>query len=254
MLERFETPAGLVAYRSPLLAERGVPHLFSTRRGTDGRVLDPSALDRALERTLCAAAGRPDARIVRVRQVHGATVLEAHVVTERDGRAQPLEADGLVGTAADQLLAVSVADCVPVLLSDAAGRRVAAVHAGWRGLVAGVLAQAVRCLQGAPPLWAAIGPCLSLERFEVGPEVARAFVAAGLAAAVRTGRGPRPHVDLRRAAEQELRACGVARIDGTDRCTWEHAEEFFSHRRDVTHGGAAATGRMLALIGAASQA
>lgn len=249
MLERFETADGLVGYRSPLLAARGVPHLFSTRRGPGGLELDAGRLDPARERALGAAAGSAGARIVRVRQVHGARVLEHQGPAPRPG-SELSEADGLVGGAADVLLAVSVADCVPVLLSDASGARVAAVHAGWRGLVAGVLPEAVRRLGAAAPLVAAIGPCLSLERFEVGDEVARAFEAAGLAEAVVAGR-PRPHVDLRLAARLQLRSSGVADVEGTDRCTWGHAGEFFSHRRDVTHGGASATGRMLALIGTA---
>jgi YfiH family protein len=206
--------------------------------------------DPASERALGTAAGRSGARIVRVRQVHGACVREASGRDSREG-AQLTEADGLVGAAVDQLLAVSVADCVPVLLSDARGARVAAVHAGWRGLVAGVLPEAVRSLRGSAPLVAAIGPCLSLERFEVGEEVARAFEAAGLAEAVAARSGARPHVDLRLAARLQLRKSGVAEVEGTDRCTWNHRHEFFSYRRDVTHGGARTTGRMIALIGAA---
>jgi hypothetical protein len=126
---------------------------------------------------------------------------------------------------------------------------VAAVHAGWRGLVAGVIPRALAAL-GEPAAAAAIGPCVSTARFEVGSEVARAFEEAGLGGAVRRGHGARPRVDLRAAARLQLERGGVAVVDETDRCTWEHADEFYSHRRDVTHGGSATTGRMGAAIGA----
>jgi YfiH family protein len=156
------------------------------------------------------------------------------------------------------LLAVRVADCVPVLLAGGEGRVVAAVHAGWRGIIAGVLPAAVKTFADsfhlpAPGLVAAIGPCISGVHFEVGPEVARAFVAAGLAPAVQgttasDGAGAKPHIDLRRAARMQLEQEGIpARaIDDTDRCTYTHAAEFFSHRRD--HG---VTGRMAAAIACA---
>jgi hypothetical protein len=98
---------------------------------------------------------------------------------------------------------------------------------------------------------AAIGPCLSLERFEVGPEVAEAFARAGLGSTVHERAGARPHVDLRTAAARQLAAAEVERIDTTDRCTWNDAEEFYSYRRDVTHGGKPRTGRLGALIAAA---
>jgi hypothetical protein len=107
---------------------------------------------------------------------------------------------------------------------------------------------------GEGELAAAIGPCLSLERFEVGPEVAGAFEDAGLGAAVDRRPASRPHGDLRAAAAIQLERAGVRRIDATDRCTFEHADEFWSHRRDVTRGGRARTGRLAALIATAAAA
>ncbi len=246
MLERFRDDDGFTGYRSPLLDELGVPHLFTTRIGGARRDdLDLGALDRtALERVLRAARA-PLARLATVKQVHGASVVVLGALP-----AAPPRADALVSARSDLLLCIHVADCVPVLMASADGRRVAAVHAGWRGLVAGVIPRALAELEGSE-IVAAIGPCISCERYEVGPEVAQAFAQAGLAAAVHERLPARPRVDLRGAAELQLRAAGVRRIDSTDRCTHRDAEEFFSHRRDVTHGALASTGRLGALIGAA---
>lgn len=260
MLERFTTADGLAGYRSPLLEEHGVPHAFSTRLAGSGE-LDAGVLDEVTCARLAALAGVSGVRVRGLRQVHGDRVVEAGAGPapgEEDGQPLP-EADALVTGLPSELLAVRVADCVPVLLADEHGRRVAAAHAGWRGIVAGVLASAIRSLRGddgpAPRFVAAVGPCIGPERFEVGPEVAEAFVAAGLAPAVLEGRGPRPHVDLRLACELQLLAAGALAVEGTDRCswdcTWEGTPEFFSHRRDVTHGGRSRTGRMAAVIATA---
>jgi hypothetical protein len=159
------------------------------------------------------------------------------------------QADALVTERKDVLVGVHVADCVPVLLARADGRRVAAVHAGWRGLVAGVLPHALELL--GKNAVAALGPCIGEGAFEVGPEVAEAFARAGLEHVIRARENARPHVDLRAAAEAQLRAGGVRLLDSTDRCTYRDADEFFSFRRDVTHGGRAHTGRLGAWIGVA---
>ena len=239
-------PDGLPGYRSPALEALGVPHLFTTRCGGAGAALDLARVDGQAGRAVAAAAGAPGADIVRVRQVHGSGVVDA----DADLPEPPPEADALLVSRPNRLVAARVADCVPVLLAAPDGRRVAAVHAGWRGLVAGAIPAALSAL--GPCAAAAVGPCVSQARFEVGPEVALLFHAAGLGEAVeeRAG-GLRPRVDLRRAAELQLARAGVPAIDTTDRCTFEHADEFYSHRRDVTHGGRASTGRMAGVIGAA---
>jgi len=243
VLERFESCDGLVGYRSRELAAIGVPHAFTTRISRAG-ALDVGALDGELTRRLARLAGvAEDALVADLRQVHGAEVREVG-----PGPFAPdVEADGLVTEERDRLLVVRTADCVPVLIARDDGRRVAAVHAGWRGLVAGVVPRALEVLGGGE--WAAaIGPCISGARFEVGPEVRAAFERRGLGAAVHAPAGARPRVDLRAAVAIQLERAGVRRIDGTDRCTYEHADEFYSHRRDVTHGGWPRTGRLAALI------
>lgn len=251
-LHRFQEEDGFVGYRSPLLASIGIPHLFTTRL-KGGRELDRgTGRGPAQDARVARAAGLPDARLVSVKQVHGARVLQLGpgALPEALPDANE-EADGLLSERQDVLIGVHTADCVPVLLARPDGRRVAAVHAGWRGLVAGILPHASACF-GPGPLWAAIGPCLSLERFEVGPEVVEAFGRADLSAAIDEPPEGRARIDLRSAAATQLERAGVERIEISDRCTYLHGEEFYSYRRDVTHGSQARTGRLAAWIAAIS--
>jgi polyphenol oxidase len=148
---------------------------------------------------------------------------------------------------------VTAADCLPVLLAADDGRAVAAAHAGWRGLAAGVLEQTVRVLVeqagcAAAGLQAWLGPCIGPEHFEVGEDVLRAFGVDGV--------HPAPHftprrrsdgsaawlADLPALARARLREAGVQRVQGGHWCTVADASRFFSHRRDRS------TGRMLAAI------
>lgn len=255
LLERVRGPGAAVGYRSPALAALGVPHWFSTRRGAEpgdpagpgGGGLDLGELDEARKRLVTAAAGAPDARIVRARQVHGALVLDGDAALKTCAG----EADAIVASRADRLALVRVADCVPVLLAGPQGARVAAVHAGWRGIVAGVVPAALEALGECAA--AAVGPCISAAHFEVGEEVADVFRAVELGEVVSEREGSRPHVDLRRAVRiQLLRARPELRhaLDASNLCTYAHADELWSHRRDVTHGGRASTGRQGAAIAA----
>ena len=149
-----------------------------------------------------------------------------------------------------------VADCLPVLLCDAQGRAVGAAHAGWRGLVAGVVektAKRVAELAQCDPetLHAYLGPAIGPRSFEVGEEVRDAFLAAaapGEREASESAFVPRTDVpgkhwaDLYELARLRLARLGVRRITGGDDCTVTHPERFYSYRRDRT------TGRMAALI------
>jgi len=224
MLHRTAHPDGTITYQSPLLAGIGVSHAFSTR----GFELAQTA----------AAVGLGGHQVLRVKQVHGTAV-------ERTGGC---EADAIVVDQSDRSGAlpgaacVVTADCVPILLATPNGKAVAAVHAGWRGLVAGVIEAAVEEL--GQPFIAAVGPCISVNHFEVGQEVADQFDPAF----VHTDLGERPHIDLRAAAVHRLKQSGAQAVDTTDRCTYEHTREFYSYRREVTHNGDAATGRMFAII------
>jgi len=154
-------------------------------------------------------------------------------------------ADGAVSARNGIVCAVLTADCLPVLLTDTAGRRVAAAHAGWRGLAAGILEAAAAALRrpGAE-LLAWIGPGIGAGAYEVGEEVRETFLARAPAAAAAFDRGPRGrwHADLERLARLSLEAAGVSRVYGGGFCTFTDAERFFSHRRE------APCGRMASLI------
>jgi len=166
-----------------------------------------------------------------LRQVHS-----ARVVAAAPGSCG--EADALVTTDRGLALLVATADCVPVLL--AAEAAVAAVHAGWRGVAAGVVAAAVESLarHGAPhELVAWIGPAIGPCCYEVGPEVAAAVAAASAAEVMRAGARGRPHVDLGRAVALQLGAAGVTRITRLPWCTRCHGEWLWSYRRDGESAG-----------------
>lgn len=174
-----------------------------------------------------------------LRQVHGTRVVDA-------ARAAPgSEADACVSTTPGRVCALLTADCVPVLLCDRAGTCVGAAHAGWRGLAAGVLENAVRAMH-APPgaLLAWLGPGIGPAAFEVGEEVRAAFLAAdpGAGEAFAPSAGGRWLADLYRLARRRLAAAGVYEVHGGEHCTYSDPARFFSYRRDGV------TGRMATLI------
>jgi len=256
MLERVEHDNGVVTYQSPLLREWGIVHAFTTRIGgvswepydtlnlgvlSKGPNSDANTSVAENFRRVRAALGVEKHVRVEVHQVHEASVWEAPAKPVKWADAPC--ADAIVTDQPGKLLCIRTADCVPILLATTDGKHVAAVHAGWRGLVAGVIEAAVGRLPR--PTVAAIGPCINAEHFEVGEEVAQHFGAAHLDRS-----RDRPHVDLPGAAAARLRALGISGIDTTDRCTYRDEAEFFSHRRDVTHQGKPTTGRMAALIAA----
>jgi YfiH family protein len=217
-------------------------------------------------RRLQAAIGCPNIPRAWVKQVHGRRVefLEREPESEyaetldaeiRDRWSGQFSADGMVAAVPNALLTVRVADCVPILLASADGRMVAAVHAGWRGVVGDIACRAVRVMEeaGAKPrdIVAAIGPGISAEHFEVGEEVADAFRQQNLAHAViaPADQRPKPHIDLQSAIRTLLERAGVTQIEGNDLCTFRDAHEFFSHRRDKGR-----TGRMVGVIAGRGEA
>jgi YfiH family protein len=234
--------------RSSLLA--AFPHGFTTRRGgvspppweglnLGGSVGDDPARVAENWRLLEAATGL---LFARVKQVHGARVVHLEAAT-----VPAEEADAVVATDPGIAACVSIADCVPLLIADPGSGAVCAVHAGWRGTIARVAAEAVRTLgriSGAPPgrLLAAIGPSIGPCCYEVSADLADRF-RAELGPMVREG--PAPRLDLWAANRLILEAAGLApeRIDVLGRCTACERETFFSHRRD-----AGRTGRQMAFI------
>jgi len=161
------------------------------------------------------------------------------------GHAAP-EADAVWTDRPNTPCAVLTADCLPVLLCDRAGTRVAAVHAGWRGLAAGVIERAVGglCLDSAADVIAWLGPAIGPDAFEVGQEVRDQFLImdAGASSAFRPSPNGRWLADLYVLARRRLRGLGVREIHGGGLCTHTDTERFFSYRRDGR------TGRMATVI------
>ncbi|MGH8496950.1 MAG: peptidoglycan editing factor PgeF [Gammaproteobacteria bacterium] len=172
-------------------------------------------------------------------QVHGAEVVMAGACDE------PPIADASFSRERGLACAVLTADCLPVLLCSRAGDCVAAAHAGWRGLAAGVIEAAVAALNTPPgELLAWLGPAIGPAAYEVGDEVRECFVdldARNTAAFAVNERG-RWQADIRALARSRLKAAGVTAVSGGDDCTYADPSRFYSHRRDGT------CGRMAALI------
>jgi YfiH family protein len=209
---------------------------FSTRRGGVSRPpFDTLNLGRLTaddpqhvaenRRRLCAELGTDVDRLRYGRQVHGRLVRRA------GGGGKP--GDGVWTDAAAEPLLVVTADCLPVALARSNGDRpaIAALHVGWRGLLAGIVQSAVDALGGGR-LAAVIGPGIGPCCYEVGDEVARPF-------GQRFGRGVvrARTVDLWRATDQALRAAGVGAVTRVDLCTACNPALFFSHRRDEGRTG-----------------
>ena len=179
-----------------------------------------------------------------LQQVHGTAVLEA----SKGAPGYP-EADACFTRETRVACAILTADCLPVLLCDRAGSVVAAAHAGWRGLAAGVIESAVRAMQVEPETVIAwLGPAIGPHAFEVGPEVRDAFLAASTANAAEACFEPSAAheghflADLYALARLRLNALGVSAVYGGECCTYAESERFFSYRRDGQ------TGRMASLI------
>ncbi len=207
---------------------------------------DPVAVA-ANRATLRHAAALP-AEPLWLEQVHGVDV----VVHRGTLPATPPRADAAVAFEPGRVCVVMTADCLPVVLVDHAGTRVGVAHAGWRGLVGGVLESTVRAL-GVPPaeLCAWLGPAISQAAFEVGDEVREAFVRKETrheAAFARNAAG-RFQADLYLLARQTLARVGVERVHGGDRCTSTEHTDFYSHRRDAGRTGRMATIAWLAAPG-----
>ena len=233
-------------------APAGVRALLTTRAGGVSRAPyaslnlgdhvgdDPAAVasNRLRLRQTLVGAGDP----VWLEQVHGTRVIDACRV--RAGGA-PEQADAAFARQPGVCCVVMTADCLPVLFCDATGVVVAAAHAGWRGLCAGVLEQTVAAMAvPAHSLLAYLGPAIGPQAFVVGDDVRSAFVARDAAAAAAfspqaTGKWL---ADIYLLARLRLAACGVGRVYGGTWCTVGDVDRFFSYRRDGR------TGRMASLI------
>lgn len=178
---------------------------------------------------------------VWLNQVHGTNVYCAD-----HSPLQVPEADASYATHSGRVCAVLTADCLPVLLTDRQGSVVAAAHAGWRGLLGGVLEATIRSMQvPASELMAWLGPAIGRAAFEVGDEVRQMFVADMPEAAVAFSVGVIPgkwFADLHLLAKWRLQKAGVSSLYGTEWCTVADSERWYSYRREHV------TGRMASLI------
>jgi YfiH family protein len=176
-------------------------------------------------------------------QMHGTRVANAD--TDTDSGSEPPEADAAVTRQSGRVLAILVADCLPVLFASDDGTVVAAAHAGWRGLAAGVLEATVASMRFDPGrIVAWLGPAIGQEHFEVGEEVREAFLAGDARAAEAfdgNARG-RWQCDLRQLARLRLGRLGLGTVSATRLCSYAASEQCFSYRRDGR------TGRMAALV------
>jgi hypothetical protein len=196
---------------------------------------DPAAV-RENRRRLASELGLP-AEPAWLRQVHGTGV--------RVGDSAGDCADACCEDRPGRVCVVMTADCLPVLFCNRAGTRVAAAHAGWRGLLAGVLEATLNCFDDPPgQVMAWLGPAIGPEAFEVGDEVREAFLArdGGSAGHFRPHADGRWLADLYGLARRRLGARGVTQLSGGDYCTFSEPERFFSYRRDGI------TGRMASLV------
>ena len=251
--------SGAADWLAPDWGVAGVGALMTTRSGGTssgryatmnvGSAVGDDAAAVAVNRALLAEA--MGAAPVFLRQVHGARVVCVGRADAAAG-APILEADAVVTGEQGVACVVQAADCLPVLLAAPGGRAVAAAHAGWRGLAAGVVERALDALcrvGGCAPreVVAWLGACIGPEAFEVGQDVLAAFGVApgqerGPSARFVAKGGAKWHADLAGLARDRLAAAGVDAVSGGRRCTVSDASRFFSYRRDGV------TGRMAAAV------
>jgi YfiH family protein len=241
---------------STLLDRHGFRHAFATRSGGVSvapydtlnlgfHLGDDANAVRENRARFAKSLGLDRARFFEQRQVHGTQVRE---ISESDiaETIAAMEGDALITRAEGCAVAARTADCVPVLIAHPSSGDVGAVHAGWRGAVAGIVPQSIQTLAYDPAdLVVAIGPHIRVEAFEIGEEVAREMEHAVNGRPV-VRRGPaKPHGDLAALIRLQLGDAGVPAdaIDDVGGCTHSDAANFFSHRRE--HGK---TGRHLSAI------
>lgn len=180
----------------------------------------------------------PPGTAIALKQVHGIQCVDA---SRSPGG---VEADASFSRCAGYVCSVRTADCLPILLCNREGGEIAAIHAGWRGLAAGVIESTLACLQSDPAdLLAWLGPAISQQRFEVGVEVRDQFLAAapgateGQTADCFTPMGEKYLADLYALARVRLAAAGIARSWGGSHCTYTESGLFHSYRRDGADAG-----------------
>jgi YfiH family protein len=255
------------------LERAGFVNAFSTRTGGVSELADHTGnivagqlslgnlsqdhRERVLEnrRRFLRALGTPDWPLVTARQIHSADVRA--LKHPDDTHQEPTACDALTAQVPRTLLAIQTADCLPILIVDERTRAFAAIHAGWRGTLAGIVAQTVERMQREydsrpADLRAALGPAISAANFEVGPEVLDAFRREfHYADELFSKHQPngKANLDLNRANVRQLTDAGLSadRIHASGLCTIERGDLFFSYRRERGHERP--VGRLMSVVG-----
>ncbi len=233
----WEAPHFIRAYTSTRLSGFSLGHYAHFNLGkSTGDDLDHVKKNREKLFTDLNLPSKP----IWIRQVHGIDAISLDEDHENG-----VTADAVHTRKLHRICTILTADCLPILLAHRAGKEVAAIHAGWRGLAKGVIDSTIRALESKPEnLLAWLGPAIGPQVFEVGPEVREAFLERGLIYEPAF----LPHRDrwlanLYHLARINLNQLGVSAVSGGDLCTYRDLRRFYSYRRD-----GAQTGRMASLI------
>ncbi len=253
---RHATTHTVRAFHSSLLERHGFRHVFATRTGGVSKPPydtlnlgfhlgddDEAVTENRLR--FARSLGVEVDRLFEQRQVHGTAVREVTAMNEAAAIADA-EGDALIARGEGLAVAARTADCVPVLVADLHTGAVAAIHAGWRGTVAGIVPKTIQALaDDASVLVAAIGPHIRVAAFEIGEEVASEMARAAGARPVVDRAHEKPHGDLSKLVRFQLLDAGLDAdaIDDVGGCTYTDAAHFFSHRRERGQ-----TGRHLSAI------
>lgn len=214
------------------------------------------ALEGNVERLAALLSVSPD-NILILKQIHSGVVCDVTATTVKSvqGKPQSVAGDAWITALPEVVLGIRTADCVPILLYDPIQQVVAAIHAGWRGVVAGVIENTIAQMTSqygtnSSDILAAIGPAICQSCFEIGPEVAEVFQTKwGTQAPLRPGKGDRAHLDLPKMSHLVLTQAGLLadHIELMPLCTSCRPDLFYSYRRNPGESG-----RMIAVIGFSS--
>lgn len=174
------------------------------------------------------------------------TQTHSTLILHSDEHTQDKEADAIITNKKNHCLAIMTADCLPILLSNEKGTQIAAIHAGWKSLCNGIIEKTMARLNTKNDTFMAwLGPCISQKYFEVGAEVREAFCQKSSSNADGFVKNPithNYHACLKTLARSQLMPLGVTEVTQSQLCTYEHANDFFSYRREGI------TGRMATFI------
>jgi YfiH family protein len=249
VLERRTLPEGPTALISTALEDAGFLAAFTERTGGSSEgpyrslnlgLATTDRPERVFDNRRRVTTGFGLQQVAALRQVHGSTVVNVEAGNSwrgfDGGRREVPVGDALATAALELGLLILTADCVPVVLADPSTGTLVVAHAGWRGVAAGVLEQAVASFPQPGEIRAAVGPAIGPDHYEVGEEVVAAVAAATSGGAVTAGGTTRPHLDLPGTVARILGELGVRRIERSEECTACLPDRFFSYRRDGPTG------------------